>query len=274
MEIGKGIMMNRTLEKKISHIKELLQGKSALVAFSGGVDSTVVLQLAREACQNVIAVTADSVTVPSSEIEEAKAIAMQIGVDDHIIVEYNELEEEGFALNPPNRCYICKKGLFSEFLEIAETKKCDLVLEGTNVSDLGGHRPGFKALQELGVLSPLMDAGISKDEVREIARSRNLSVSEKPAMACLSSRVPYGAPITEEKLKRIGETEQGIQALQVFKMLRVRDHEDTARIEIGLNEFDTILEAKTREKVIEAAKKAGYRYVVLDLEGYRPSTPE
>ncbi|MFX0116406.1 MAG: ATP-dependent sacrificial sulfur transferase LarE [Candidatus Hodarchaeota archaeon] len=267
-------MMNRALEEKIEHVKELLQGKSALVAFSGGVDSTVVLQLAREACLNVIAVTADSATVPSSEIEEAKEIAMQIGVDDHIITEYDELEEEGFALNPPNRCYICKKGLFSELLEIAETKRCDLVLEGTNASDLGGHRPGFDALQELGVLSPLMTAGISKDEVREIARSRNLSVSEKPAMACLSSRVPYGSPITEEKLKRIGETEKAIKLLQLFRMLRVRDHEDTARIEIGLNEFDKILDPKTREKVVEAAKKAGYRYAVLDLEGYRPSTPK
>lgn len=267
-------MTNSTLEEKINHVADLLHDKSVLIGFSGGVDSTVVLQLAREFSKRVIAVTADSVTVPSGEVKEAKTIASQIGVDEHIITEYDELEEEGFVSNPPNRCYICKKGLFSGLLEIAKQKGCDLILEGTNASDLRGHRPGFEALQELGVISPLAEAGITKEDVREIARSRNLSVSEKPAMACLSSRVPYGSPITKEKLERVSKLEGAIRTLQLFSMLRVRDHGETARIEIGLNEFDKIIDTDSRNRIIKAAKKAGYRYIVLDLEGYRPATPK
>jgi uncharacterized protein len=266
--------MDVTLEEKINHIENLLRGKRVLVGFSGGVDSSVVLQLAREFCSHVVAVTADSVTVPSGEIKEAKVITAQIGVNEHIVVAFDELEEEGFASNPPNRCYICKKGLFSKLVEIAQRRNCDMILEGTNASDLGGHRPGFEALQELKVVSPLAEAGITKREVREIARDRNLSVSEKPAMACLSSRIPYGSPITREKLMRVSQVEGTIRALQLFDVLRVRDHEDIARIEIGANEFEKVLTTDVRTEIVNSAQRAGYRFVVLDLEGYRPITPE
>ena len=252
-------MRKKSLADKINHVAKLIQGKSVLVGFSGGVDSTVVLQLARDFCQGVIAVTANSFAIPSHEIDEARTIAAQIGADEHIVVAYNEFEEEGYASNPSNRCYICKKGLFTKLLEIATKKGCDLTLEGTNVSDLDEHRPGFDALKELGILCPLVEAGITKAEVREIARRYNLSVANKPAMTCLSSRIPYGSPITKEKLERISLVEGAIQSFKLFNVLRVRDHNGIARIEIGLNDFKSLLDENIRAKIVDVAKRAGYR---------------
>ncbi len=265
--------LNEFLNEKIRIIKELIRGKNVLVAFSGGVDSSVVLKLAQEFSNCVTAITASSQTVSKSEIDAAKELADKIGVDKHLILQYDELLEDGFKLNPSNRCYICKMGLFSKMLEIGIKNNSDLILEGTNSSDLSGHRPGYDALQELKVLSPLVEAKISKEEVREIARYYNLSVANKPSMACFASRIPYGSPITNKKIQRVSQAENSIRALAVFDTLRIRDHDEIARIEVGIKEFAKFFDKEIQNKIIKLIKKAGYRYVVFDLEGYRPVTP-
>jgi len=197
----------KNLNDKIGYVHNLLKNKKVIAAFSGGVDSSVVVSLAQDVCDNIIAVTADSKTFTNDELLNAKKMALELGVKWKKI-EVDEISNEKLSANPPNRCYYCKKELMSELLILKNSNNWDFIIDGTNASDFGDHRPGILALKELKILSPLADAGITKKEVREIAKSRGLSVWQRPSMACLSSRFPYGEKINEKKLLMIEKAEK------------------------------------------------------------------
>jgi len=253
--------------EKMDLIKEAMAERgSILVALSGGVDSSVLAALARDALgEKSLAVTADSQTLPPGELEEARRIAVEIGIR-HIVIPFDELGEPGFALNPKDRCYFCKKGLFRELKAVARENRIETIADGTNASDLHGHRPGHRAALEGGVYTPFLEFNVSKDDIRRMARILGLSVAEKPSMACLSSRFPYGQKITYEGLRRVGEAEAYLRDLNLTQV-RVRDHSDIARIEVIPEEMDVLL--KKRKDVSRKLKELGFKYVTLDLLGYR-----
>ena len=256
-----------SVNDKMQSITEALrESGSALVAFSGGVDSSVLAALAYRALGNhAIAVTADSPTLAPGELQCAKEVAKEIGIE-HIVITYDELDEPEFAKNPVDRCYYCKKCLIRELKKIAEGRGINTIIEGTNLSELKGHRPGHRAVSEEGVYNPFIEFGVAKEEVREMARELGLSVADKPSMACLSSRIPYGQAITHEVLERVGKAEAYLRSLG-FKVVRVRDHNGIARIEIMPDEMARFL--GMREAVIFELKMLGFTYVTLDLMGFR-----
>jgi uncharacterized protein len=256
-----------SLDKKMRSIIDSISHRgSVLIAFSGGVDSSVLAALAYRALGNcAIAVTADSPTLAPGELDCAKEVAKEIGIE-HIIITYDELNEPEFAKNPADRCYYCKKGLVRELKKIAEERGINTIIEGTNLSELKGHRPGRRAVTEEGVYNPFIEFGVAKEEVREMARELGLSVADKPSMACLSSRIPYGQMITHEALERIGKAEEYLRSLG-FSVVRVRDHNGIARIEIMPDEMARFL--GMRETVASRLKKLGFSYVTLDLMGFR-----
>jgi uncharacterized protein len=237
-----------------------------LIAFSGGVDSSVLAALAHRALGNqALAVTADSQTLSPGELESAKAVAKEIGIA-HKIISYDELGEPGFANNPVDRCYYCKKGLIRELKKFASEHDVKSIVEGTNFSDLKNHRPGHRAVIEEGVYNPYVEFEVSKEEIRQMARKLGLSVAEKPSMACLSSRFPYGQTITTDALVRVGEAENYLCA-HGFGVVRVRDHAGIARIEVMPTEMARFMEI--REEVVAKLKELGFSYVTLDLMGFR-----
>ncbi len=255
------------LGAKIANIKAALKAKqSMLVAFSGGVDSSVVAALAFQALgKNAIAVTAASETLPPFELENAIEVAKKIGIA-HKIVKFSELDVEEFRMNPPERCYYCKKSLLQVLKKVAEKEGLKVIADGTNADDKLAHRPGIKALGEFNVFSPLAELGVSKAEVRAIATKLGLPNADKPSMACIASRFPYGQKITMEKLDRVKKAEAFLMKLG-FRQIRVRDHEGIARIEVLPDEQKGIL--KNSVKIAGEMRKLGYRYITLDLEGYR-----
>ena len=256
-----------TIDNKMHSIIEALKQKgSALVAFSGGVDSSVLAVLAYRALgDHALAVTADAPTLAPGELEGAKKVAAQIGIR-HIVIFYDELQEPEFAKNPVDRCYYCKKGLIRELKKIAQQHGIKSIIEGTNLSDLKGHRPGHLAVTEEGIYNPYIEFGVTKEEIRKMARKLKLSVADKPSMACLSSRFPYGQMITHEALKRVGEAEVYLQKMG-FEVVRVRDHDGIARIEIMPDEMPRLMEI--RDEVAVELKKLGFSYVTLDILGFR-----
>jgi uncharacterized protein len=240
--------------------------EGAVVAFSGGVDSCVVASAAKEALgERAIAVTTDSKTFPSSELDCARALAREIGITHEIVTE-NELENPAFVKNPPDRCYHCRKGLITGLKEVADRHNITTIVDGANADDTGEHRPGMRAMKEAEVQSPLLLLDITKERVREIAGEFGLSVREKPAMACLASRVPYGERITEGKLQRIEKAENFLKDLGISQM-RVRHHESLARIEVLEEDMKKVLE--NMAEIVERFKSLGFAYVTLDVEGYR-----
>jgi uncharacterized protein len=254
---------------KLEKLKKiLLEMQKVLVAYSGGVDSTFLLKVARDVLgKNVLAVTASSETYPQGEIEDAKKLARKLKVR-HSVIHTCELENPDFVSNPPQRCYYCKQELFSKLKEIAEAESIPYVLDGANYEDTEDFRPGAEAAQELGIRSPLKEAKLVKSEIRALSRKLNLTTWDKPSLACLSSRFPYYSEIDMKSLKQIGQAEEFLKKLG-FKQVRVRHHDHIARIEIQAEEFPKIIEKGTKERIVDNFKKFGYTYVSLDLAGYR-----
>lgn len=254
-------------QSKMENLKKMLRKMgSVVIAFSGGVDSTFLLKVAQEVLgKRTIAVTAASSTYPKTELEEAKRLAQLIGVR-HIIINSEETELENFKQNPPNRCYYCKKELFSKLKEIAKKEKTNYVLDGTNYDDLVDFRPGLQALRELNIASPLREAKLTKEDIRNLSKKMNLDTWDKPACACLASRFPYGVRITKERLDRIDRAENFIRNLGV-KQLRVRYHNEIARIEVNKKDIQLVL--RHSDSIVKKFKELGFIYVTLDMEGYR-----
>jgi uncharacterized protein len=241
---------------------------SALVAFSGGVDSTFVLKVAvEELGERALALTALSASVAPEEAQEARELAERMGAR-HVVVGSNELANPQYAANPTNRCYFCK----TELYDICEARRQELglavVLDGFNADDFKDHRPGHKAAQEHKVVSPLAQAGLTKEEIRAWSQSLGLPTWDKPQMACLASRIPYGTAVTRDRLIQIASAESEMRKLG-FRQFRVRHHGDLARLEVDAAELDRALEPKMRAELARGLKEAGYRWVAVDLEGFR-----
>jgi uncharacterized protein len=238
-----------------------------LVAYSGGVDSTLLLRVALEVLgDRALAVTASSETYPSEEVGEAICLAHEMGARLRAI-HTNEIELEQFASNPPERCFYCKQELFGKLVAIAKEEGLPVVADGSNVDDTGDYRPGMRAASELGIRSPLREAGLTKADVRELSRELGLPTWDKPSFACLASRFPYGSQITREKLSQVGEAEQMLRGMGL-RQVRVRHHGDTARIEVGLDDLPRVVGGESRARIVSELRRLGYLYVTVDLEGY------
>jgi uncharacterized protein len=262
--------MSSELESKTQKLKEIFQSMGkALVAYSGGVDSTLLLKVAKDTLGDgkVLAVTALSPLYPERELAGAKKLTQGMGVR-HLLIKSNELKIEGFSRNPPNRCYYCKKELFVELQSIAQKEGISFIVEGSTLDDEKDHRPGRRAIQELGIRSPLKEAMFTKADVRELSNALGLTTWDKPSFACLASRFPYGEEITVDRLKMVDEAEDFLFELG-FKQVRVRHHGDLARIEIYPEEIGRLMDGSLREKVVNQLKKIGYHYITVDLQGFR-----
>jgi uncharacterized protein len=252
---------------KLARLKAIVgQLDGALVAFSAGVDSTFLLAIAREVLgDRAVALTAHSPSVPSAEREEARALARRLGVR-LVEVESHEAEDPRYLANPLDRCYFCKGELYRLCEEVARAEGLAAVLDGFNADDRRDHRPGHRAARERAVRSPLAEAGLAKDEIRAWSEALGLPTWDKPQMACLASRIPYGTPITPERLARVERAEAGVRRLGL-RQFRVRDHGDVGRVEVAAEEMD--LAFSRRDALAEAVRGAGFRLAALDLEPFR-----
>lgn len=256
-------------EAKLERLRaQLRETGSAAVAFSSGVDSTFLLHVAHEELgDRVVAVTVRSHTFPKRELDEAVALCRAEGVR-HEIIDSDELAVPGFAENPPDRCYHCKKAIFGKIIALAQANGLAAVLEGSNVDDDGDYRPGRRAIVELGARSPLHDAGLTKAEIRELSKEMGLPTADKPSFACLASRFPYGERITAAGLERVERAEQWLSGAGLgLSQLRVRSHGDVARIEVSPADIPRL--AARAAEIAAAFKSLGFAYVALDLQGYR-----
>lgn len=259
-----------TLEQKTEKIKSLIREMgSALIAFSGGVDSTLVLALAHEVLgEKALGVTAQSASVPNREMQASRQLAKEIGVR-HQVVRTDEISNPEYRANPANRCYHCKTELYSSLKRISGRNNISTILNGINTDDLGDYRPGIDSAREQGVRSPLVEAGFNKQDVRDLSRIMGLSIWNKPAMACLSSRIPYGQPVTEEKLSRVEQAEDLLLSLG-FKQVRVRHLGTGACIELDKNEIPRYQSDESMQESVRGKLTAlGFSSIVLDPEGYR-----
>jgi len=257
------------LDEKLACLKERIGGlNSAVVALSGGIDSSFLLHVCREVLgDRVLAVTSTSVTTPATDLEDAMAVAGSLSVR-HVLIETRELDNPAYTENSPTRCYHCKQELYGKIREVARREGFEHVLDGSNRDDEGDHRPGMDAARELEVSSPLRDAGLGKEEIRTLAERLGMWIWDKPASACLSSRFPYGTKITREDIVRVGEAEQFLRDLG-FEAFRVRHHGTTARLEVPPSQIPLAVRDGIRDRILSRLKSLGYVYVALDLEGYR-----
>lgn len=253
--------------QKLLACMEQYAKEDVVVAFSGGVDSSLLLKLACEAAKNttVYAVTIQSELQPQNDLEIAKNVAMETGAR-HVVLAIHELQEAGIQTNPKDRCYLCKKYLFGQILQFAAQKGITQILEGTNEEDLHKYRPGIRAIRELGIFSPLAAVGMTKEEVRTLANEYGISVANRPSAPCLATRFPYGTMLSLEALTKVEQAEQYLRALG-FRNIRVRVYGEIVRIEVG---NDQLMEAVAkRENINSYFKTLGYHYITLDLEGFR-----
>jgi uncharacterized protein len=257
------------VDNKLESLRQLIkQLESVAVAYSGGVDSTFLLKVAHEVLSdNVIAVTARSSTYPEREFREAADFVQKAGIR-HVVIKSEELDIEGFADNPTNRCYFCKRELLSKVIAVAQSNNIRHVVEGSNIDDLGDYRPGRQAIRELGVGSPLTQAGLGKEEIRILSKKMDLPTWQKPAFACLASRFPYGQKITRDKLQVVDQAEQFLLDLG-FRQVRVRHHDSIARIEVSAAERGKFFNMDMMDRIYEKFRQLGFMYTALDLKGYR-----
>jgi pyridinium-3,5-biscarboxylic acid mononucleotide sulfurtransferase len=256
------------LEEKYQNLKNMISkaGKAA-VAFSGGVDSSFLSKVCYDVLkENSLAITIVSPMIPKSEIEDAKDLAKFIGIK-HLLIEDNIIDDI-VAENPVDRCFHCKKIEFSTIQKIALENGIDIVFDGSNIDDLSDYRPGLKALKELKIVSPLREAGLTKEEIRELSKRLNLKTWNKPAFACLASRIPYGEKITIKALDKIERSEDFLKS-KGFKQFRVRSHGDIARIELSPNEREKIFNIQIMDEISKELKSYGFNYVCMELEGYK-----
>jgi uncharacterized protein len=260
-----------TIEERVLHKRDTLKGillslNSVLVAYSGGVDSTLLLKVARDALgEKALAATVKGEVHPQWEVEEALEVAQGMGVEP-LVVELSVLEHPAFTANPPDRCYHCKNLIFTRLKEVAREQGLTWVVEGSNRGDLGDYRPGRRALEELGIRSPLLEAGLTKAEIRSLSRYLGLPTWDRPSLACLASRFPYGTGLTAAALEQVDQAETFLSKLG-FGQKRVRHHGDIARLEIETEDWPVLLE--NRQRIVARLRELGYTYVTVDLAGYR-----
>ncbi len=257
------------LPSKLESLEKILNDmQSVLIAYSGGADSTFLLKVAADVLgDKAIAVTASSETYTPQELREARKNAEIIGTQ-HIIVYTDELNDPNFSSNPPDRCYHCKKELFTKLTELVKRHGLNSIIDGSTCDDERDFRPGMRAVAEFGVRSPLKDAGFTKEDIRKLSKEMNLPTWDKPPLPCLSTRFPYGTQITKEKVLRVGHAEEFLAGFGI-RQLRVRDHDNIARIEVLRTDMPIFLDEKNSRLIVEKFKALGYAYVALDIQGYR-----
>lgn len=263
------VELSKNLNLKLKELKSFLDGKKVIIAFSGGVDSSLLAFLSKKYAKDTLLITERSILYPEEEIKGASQFANKHDIE-HKIIERDPLKDEEFQCNPSNRCYICKSGLYNDILKIKNSNNFDVILDGSNADDLSDYRPGMQALKELNISTPYIDYNINKTEIRQICKLYDLDVQSKPSMACFSSRIPYGQIINEKKLDMIREAERFLKNSFELKQLRVRLHEgNLARIEFLPNDFANILTAKNLELIKSKLKELGFTYITIDIEGFR-----